>query len=58
LTYGIITWLTDGDQRTAILSTSVMFVMGLLLLLPMNVDRASNTARQSDEEATATVVGL
>jgi hypothetical protein len=29
----------DGNQRTAILSSSVMFVLGLLLLLPVNILR-------------------
>jgi UMF1 family MFS transporter len=51
LTYGIITWMTDGDQRTAILSTSVMFAMGLLLLIPLNMGRGRKAARQSDEQS-------
>jgi len=57
LTYGTITWITDGDQRTAILSTSVMFAMGLLLLFPVNVGRGCKAARQSDERANAAVRG-
>jgi UMF1 family MFS transporter len=48
LTYGIITWMADGDQRTAILSTSVMFVMGLLLLIPVNIARGRKTAQQAE----------
>jgi UMF1 family MFS transporter len=44
LSYGAITWTTGGDQRTAILSTTVMFVVGLLLLLPVNVARGRQAA--------------
>ncbi len=53
LTYGLITWLTDGDQRTAILSTSVLFVLGLLLLMPINMLRGRQAALQADREASA-----
>jgi UMF1 family MFS transporter len=40
--------MADGDQRTAILSTSVMFVMGLLLLIPVNIARGRKTAQQAE----------
>ena len=33
LSYGAITWVTGGNQRIAILSTRVLFVVGLVLLL-------------------------
>ncbi len=46
LTYGAITWATGGDQRTAILSTAVMFVIGLGLLLPVNMQRGREAALQ------------
>jgi UMF1 family MFS transporter len=39
LGYGLITWLTDGNQRWAIAATTVLFVLGWLLLLPVNVQR-------------------
>ena len=32
LTYGLVTWLTGGNHRLAILSTALFFVVGLLLL--------------------------
>jgi UMF1 family MFS transporter len=35
----LITWLTDGNQRLAIASTTLLFVVGWLLLLPVNVQR-------------------
>ncbi len=54
LSYGAITWLTDGNQRTAILSTSVLFVIGLLLLIPVNMQRG----RQAAEQANIEQIGL
>jgi UMF1 family MFS transporter len=50
LTYGLITWLTDGNQRTAILSTSVLFLLGLLLLIPVNMQRGRLAAQQAGQE--------
>ncbi len=47
LSYGLITWLTGGNQRIAILSTSALFVAGLLLLLPVNVRRGRLAAEQA-----------
>lgn len=44
LSYGAITWMTGGNQRIAILSTSVLFLAGLLLLLPVNVQRGREAA--------------
>jgi len=32
ITYGLVTWLTNGDQRTAILVTTLYFVFGLIVL--------------------------
>jgi len=37
LSYGAITWMTGGNQRIAIVSTSFLFIMGLILLLKVNV---------------------
>ncbi len=44
LSYGAITWMTGGNQRIAILSTSVLFLAGLLLLQPVNVKRGREAA--------------
>ena len=44
LTYGLVTWLTGGDHRMAILSTGVFFVIGLVLLMPVNVARGARAA--------------
>lgn len=39
LTYGAITWATGGNQRTAIISTAILFVIGLVLLQKVDVQR-------------------
>jgi UMF1 family MFS transporter len=44
LTYGLITWLSDGNQRLAIGSTSLLFILGLMLLMPVNVERGRRMA--------------
>lgn len=48
LTYGTITWATGGDQRTAILSTTVLFVVGLVLLVKIDVARGRAAALQGE----------
>lgn len=45
LTYGLITWLSNGNQRLAIGSTSLLFVLGLVLLMPVNVERGRLAAQ-------------
>lgn len=44
LTYGAITWATDGNQRMAIASTAVLFAVGLVLLQPVNMARGRQAA--------------
>ncbi len=44
LMYGAVVWATSGDQRLAIGSTAVLFVIGLLLLLPLNMERGRAAA--------------
>jgi MFS transporter, UMF1 family len=50
LTYGAITWATGGNQRTAILSTAVLFFIGLLLLAKIDVRRGREAAMQDDDQ--------
>lgn len=47
LTYGLITWLSDGNQRLAIGSTSLLFVLGLILLMPVDVERGRMAAQST-----------
>ena len=46
ITYGLITWATGGNQRWALVSTSLLFILGLYLLSRVNfkqgVVQASN----------------
>jgi UMF1 family MFS transporter len=44
LSYGAITWMTGGNQRLAIGSTAVLFVIGLFLLIPVNMQRGREAA--------------
>ncbi len=44
LSYGLITYLTDGDHRLAILSTVFFFIAGLVLLTGINEQRGRNAA--------------
>lgn len=46
LTYGLVTWLTAGNHRLAILSTGAFFLMGLALLRPIDVSRGMRAAGQ------------
>jgi UMF1 family MFS transporter len=47
LTYGAITWASGGNQRLAIMSTAAMFVIGLVLLLKVDVQRGREAALQA-----------
>ncbi|MGE0498873.1 MAG: MFS transporter [Ramlibacter sp.] len=51
LSYGAITWMTGGNQRTAILSTTLLFIVGLALLTRVNVQRGREAALAADERA-------
>ncbi len=48
LVYGLVTFLTHGDHRQALLSTCVFFIAGLLLLLTVNERRGRGAARHPD----------
>jgi MFS transporter, UMF1 family len=44
LTYGAITWATGGNQRIAIASTAVLFVIGLAILMKVDMQRGAKSA--------------
>ena len=48
LTYGVITWVTEGNQRLAIASTGLLFLLGLMLLLPVNLERGRERAMRGE----------
>ena len=47
LSYGAITWATGGNQRQAIMATAVMFAIGLVLLMKVDVQRGREAALQA-----------
>lgn len=51
MTYGLVTWLTDGNHRLAIVSTGVFFVAGLGLLTLVNVQRGIAAASAANARA-------
>lgn len=44
LTYGVVTWISEGNHRLAMLATGVFFVVGLLLLVGIDVPRGRRAA--------------
>jgi MFS transporter, UMF1 family len=51
LSYGAITWFTGGNQRLAIGFTAVLFLVGLVLLLPVNMERGRRAALKGVDAA-------
>jgi len=44
VTYGLVTWATAGNHRIGIVSTALFFILGLLLLRPVDVQRGAREA--------------
>ena len=49
LTYGAVTWMSGGDHRRALLTVGIFFVIGLLILASINVQRGRESALQSEQ---------
>jgi MFS transporter, UMF1 family len=49
MTYGLVTWMTAGNHRLAILSTAVFFIVGWLLVRPIDVQRGQRAALGADQ---------
>ena len=47
ITYGIVTWVFEGNHRLGILSVGVYFVVGLILLIGINIERGRRAALQT-----------
>jgi UMF1 family MFS transporter len=45
VTYGLVTWLTGGNHRLAIGATGLFFVLGLVLLKPLDLQRGQAAAQ-------------
>jgi len=48
VTYGLVSWLTQGDHRLAILITGSYFLAGLLILMGVDVKRGRRAALRED----------
>jgi UMF1 family MFS transporter len=48
LTYGVASWVTQGDHRTAILITGSYFVIGLIILRGVDAARGSAVAQRAE----------
>jgi MFS transporter, UMF1 family len=55
LTYGLVTWLTAGNHRNGIVATGLFFVIGLVLLRKVDMQRGADTAQAADAAAAASV---
>jgi MFS transporter, UMF1 family len=51
LTYGIVTWMFEGNHRLGILAVGAYFVVGLILLAGIDVERGRRAALQGQAEA-------
>ncbi len=48
MTYGLVTWVTNNNHRTAIMITGVFFLLGLAVLTKIDVKRAQVAAKTAD----------
>ena len=48
VTYGLISWISRGDHRLAMLITGVYFIIGLIILMGVNVHRGRQAALHSE----------
>lgn len=50
ITYGLVSWLSRGDHRLAMLITGSYFLIGLMILMRINVQRGQDAALHSPEK--------
>jgi UMF1 family MFS transporter len=48
LTYGTVTWVFEGNHRLGILATGAYFVIGLLLLKGIDMERGRAAALKTE----------
>lgn len=46
LSYGMITWVTGNDHRLAICATGLFFLLAIVVLVPLNVERGAARAKE------------
>jgi UMF1 family MFS transporter len=49
ITYGLVTWVSGGDHRLAILITGVYFIIGIAIIAGLNVARGRAAALAADQ---------
>ena len=47
VTYGLVTWMTGGAHRTALLVTGLFFVVGIALVATVDTGRGRRAALES-----------
>jgi UMF1 family MFS transporter len=53
LTYGVVSWVSQGDHRLAMLITGIYFIIGLIILAGVDVQRGRRAALHPDSPRTA-----
>jgi len=48
LTYGVVSWVSQGDHRLAMLITGIYFIIGLMILAGVDVQRGRRAALHPD----------
>ncbi|WP_227869259.1 MFS transporter [Nitrosospira lacus] len=48
VTYGLVSWISRGDHRLAMLITGIYFVIGLMILMGVDVQRGRRAALQGE----------
>ena len=48
ITYGLVSWISQGDHRLAMLITGSYFIIGLLILMGVNVQRGRHAALSNE----------
>ena len=48
ITYGAVTWVSGADHRLAMLVTGSFFVLGLLVLIGVDVERGRRAALEEE----------
>ncbi|PTR06628.1 UMF1 family MFS transporter [Nitrosospira sp. Nsp5] len=48
VTYGLVSWISSGDHRLAMLITGIYFIIGLIILMGVDVKRGRRAALQGE----------
>ncbi|MEO6563394.1 MAG: MFS transporter [Nitrosospira sp.] len=48
VTYGLVSWISRGDHRLAMLITGIYFIIGLMILMSVDIQRGRRAALQGE----------